>query len=81
MLDSLTPSDIRDAGYEIVKDDETDAYRFRARLFVEDSGLCDTPEQAAKACRIALGLEHRVRLSPAVTAGTIRGVRFFPQFH
>ena len=44
MLDSLTPSDIRDAGYEIVKDDETDAYRFRARFFVEDSGLCDTPD-------------------------------------
>jgi hypothetical protein len=80
MLESLTPGDIRDAGYEIVKDDETDAYRFRARFFVEDSGLCDTPEEAAKACRIALGLEHKDRPSPAVAAGTIRGVRFFPQY-
>jgi hypothetical protein len=76
----LIPSDIWDAGYEIVKADETDAYRFRARFLVEDSGLCNTPEEAVKACRIALGLEHKGRRSPAVAAGEIHGVRFFRQY-
>jgi hypothetical protein len=37
-------------GYEIRKDIDTDYYRFHARHWVEDSGLYDTPEEAAEAC-------------------------------
>lgn len=49
--DTLTPSDIYAAGYEIKKDTETDYFRFCARNWVEDSGLFDTPEEAADALR------------------------------
>mgnify|MGYP001573325703 CR=1 FL=1 len=39
-----------DLGYEIVKDDETDYFCYKARFWVEDSELFDTPEEAARAC-------------------------------
>ena len=41
-----------DAGWEVVKDPSgtTDYWIFRNRFAVEDSGLCDTPEEAARLC-------------------------------
>lgn len=37
-------------GFDIVKDTETDYYRFVARAWVEDSCLFDTEREAAQAC-------------------------------
>ncbi len=51
-----TPPDIFAAGWEIVKDRDTDYLRFSARHWVEESGLCDTEEEAARECREYLGL-------------------------
>lgn len=39
-----------DLGYEVIKDTETDYYRYSARFWVEDSGLFDTPDEAAQEC-------------------------------
>lgn len=39
-----------DAGYEVVKDSESDYYRWRARNWVEESGLIDTEEEAYFSC-------------------------------
>lgn len=39
-----------EAGYEVVKDTESDYFRWRARNWVEDSGLLDTEEEAYFSC-------------------------------
>lgn len=48
--DSALMQQVFDLGFEILQDEDTDYYYFAARNWVEDSGLCDTPEEAARAC-------------------------------
>lgn len=39
-----------EGGFEVVKDTQTDYYRWSARNWVEDSGLLDTEEEAYFDC-------------------------------
>lgn len=53
IMQELTPTHLWEAGYHIVEASNPTGFRYRARFWVEDSGIFDTPEEAIEACTFA----------------------------